>query len=98
MSLVMKYGAPFPPPHYSATLSKRERWRRMEQFECIALAGPIWAGDLLSKDDMYALRSVGLINFDGSHATLTPCGEKLFDVWRKVDGAPPNYPATRNKR
>jgi hypothetical protein len=75
----------------------RERWRRMEQFECIAEAQRIdpqgiWAGDLLSKDDTYALREAGLVKYEGDYATLTPQGESFFNAWRKVRGALPDYP------
>lgn len=74
----------------------RERWRRMEQFECIAQhqlvdSRGIWAGDLLSKDDTYALRDAGLVRYEGDYATLTPEGEALFRAWQKVPGALPNY-------
>lgn len=78
----------------------RERWKRMEQFECIAehqrkvdKAG-IWAGDLLSKDDTYALREAGLVKFEGAYAKLTSEGAAFFAVWQKVPGssALSNYP------
>jgi hypothetical protein len=75
----------------------RERWRRMEQFECIAEAERIdprgiWAGDLLSKDDTYALREAGLVHYEGDYARLTPEGAVFFAVWQRVNGALPNYP------
>lgn len=76
----------------------RERWRRMEQFECIAEAPkPIWAGDLISKDDTYELRSAGLIAFDGKHAWLTPAGKAFFATWRRVSGDLPHYPAFKER-
>lgn len=76
----------------------RERWRRMEQFECVAEhqqrvdSQGIWAGDLISKDDTYELRSAGLVAFDGRHAWLTQRGKDFFAVWQRVNGALPNYP------
>jgi hypothetical protein len=76
---------------------KRERWKRMEQFEAIAIAGPIWAGDLLSKDDTYALRAAGLVRFEGKEATLTNLGQAVWALWKQVEGAAPDYPACRER-
>jgi hypothetical protein len=67
----------------------------MEQFECIALAAPVAAGDLISKEDTYELRAAGLVAFDGAWAWLTARGHNFYATWRRVNGDPPDYPIFR---
>ena len=67
------------------TSSDRQRWRLMEQFENIAEAGPVFAGDLISKTDAKRLIDGGLVtkNDEGSYI-VTNMGFHLWCAWSKV--------------
>jgi len=67
------------------TSSDRNHWRLMEQFENIAEASPVFAGDLISKTDAKRLIDGGLVtkNDEGSYI-LTALGFQCWYIWSKV--------------
>jgi hypothetical protein len=52
-------------------VTDRENWRRMEQFEHIAKSGPVFAGNLISKEDCKWLRERGLVRY----RSTVECGD-----------------------
>jgi len=65
--------------------TKADRWRLMEEFECIAQGAPLWPGDLISKKRAKILEDQGLVMRDeDGNFVLTPNGSMIYKIWNKL--------------
>ena len=62
-----------------------ERWRYMEEFENVALNGPLWPGDAISKEALGALENAQLFCRNGNgDVVLSSEGRNLWHLWSRV--------------